>query len=50
MKMQRVMIQLPKGIKSKLDALRAHGTTASGFVRALVEREFRQTSRATKGR
>lgn len=50
MKMERGMIQLPKGIKAKLDALRTHGTTASGFVRALVEREFRQTSTAKKGR
>ena len=40
MKMERVMIQLPSSIKSKLDTLRAKGTTASGFIRNLIEREF----------
>jgi len=49
-KMERVMIQLPKGIKAKLDALREHGTTASGFIRSLIEREFRQPTTAKKGR
>jgi hypothetical protein len=48
--MERVMIQLPKGIKAKLDALRAHGTTPSGLVRTLVKREFRQTTIAKAGR
>ncbi len=33
MKMERVLIQLPKPIKVKLDALRAKGTTISGFIR-----------------
>lgn len=41
MKMQRIMIQLPTAIKGKLDALRAQGTTASGFIRSLLEREFK---------
>lgn len=40
MKMTRIMIQLPETLKSKLDALRKQGTTASGFIRNLVEREF----------
>lgn len=48
MKMERVMIQLPKGIKAKLDALRARGTTASGFIRSLLEEHF--TSEKHKGR
>ncbi|MBX3328478.1 MAG: hypothetical protein U0223_12855 [Nitrospira sp.] len=43
MKMERVMIQLPSSIKSKLDALRAKGTTASGFIRSLIERELKAT-------
>ena len=42
MKMVRVLIQLPQPVKAKLDALRKQGTTASGFIRALLEREFNQ--------
>ena len=42
MRMERVLIQLPKPLKAKLDALKAQGYTASGFIRALLEREFNQ--------
>jgi len=38
--MERVMIQLPTTLKRKLDALRNQGYTASGFIRALLEREL----------
>ncbi|MDF0650001.1 MAG: hypothetical protein P0121_00835 [Nitrospira sp.] len=41
MKMSRLNIQLPISLKAKLDALRAHGTTSSGFIRSLLEREFK---------
>ena len=50
MMMVRVLIQLPRPLKAKLDALRQQGTTASGFIRSLVEREFRQAATAKKGR
>ena len=50
MQMQRLNIQLPRPLKAKLDALRQHGTTASGFIRSLVEREFQQRTTAKKGR
>ena len=40
MKMTRMMIQLPWNLKTKPDVLRKQGTTASGFIRNLVEREF----------
>ena len=40
MKMERVLIQLPKGLKAKLDGLRSQGYTASGYIRALLEREL----------
>lgn len=50
MKMERVMIQLPKGLKSKLDGLRRHGTSISGFIRSIVERELNQASAGQKGR
>jgi metal-responsive CopG/Arc/MetJ family transcriptional regulator len=50
MQMQRLNIQLPRPLKAKLDALRQQGTTASGFIRNLVEREFQQRATAKKGR
>ncbi len=51
MKMERVLIQLPATLKAKLDALRARGYTASGFIRSLLERELGSTktdNRSTK--
>ena len=51
MKMTRLNIQLPMPIKAKLDALRAHGTTASGFIRHLLEQHFHATPmKGQKGR
>ncbi len=44
MQMERILIQLPKPLKAKLDALRQQGYTASGYIRALLEREFRTTT------
>ncbi len=44
MKMERVVIQLPTPIKAKLDNQRAQGTSASGFIRWLLERHFKQTA------
>ena len=46
MKMQRLNIQLPHNLKAKLDALRTQGTTASGFIRALLERELRSVGKS----
>ena len=40
MSMERLVIQLPQPLKRKLDALRAKGYSASGYIRALLEREF----------
>ena len=40
MKMARVLIQLPTHLKAKLDSLRSQGYTASGYIRALLEREL----------
>ena len=42
MKMERVLIQLPTDLKAQLDLLRSQGYTASGFIRALLERELNQ--------
>jgi len=45
----RLLITLLLPLKAKLDALRQQGTTASGFIRHLLEREFHQAS-VKKGR
>ena len=36
------MIQLPGKLKRKLHGLRSQGYTASGYIRALLERELGQ--------
>lgn len=50
MKMSRVNVQLSVKLKSKLDAMRDRGYTASGFIRSLLEREFNQPESRKKGR
>ena len=45
MKMERVLIQLPTDVKAKLDSLRSQGYTASGFIRALLEKELNQPTK-----
>lgn len=47
-KMVRLNIQIPMLLKSKLDALRAQGMTASGLIRNLLERELNPTRRKRK--
>lgn len=41
MKMERMLIQLPKRLKSKLDAERTRGTSAAGLIRHLLEQYFK---------
>ncbi len=50
MKMARLLIQLPTPLKRKLDALRAQGYTASGYIRALLERELNGKEGSSNGR
>ena len=40
MRMERVIIQLPSALKHKLDALRAQGYTAAGYIRNVLEQHF----------
>ena len=40
MKMEALMIHLPPDLKRKLVGLRTQGYTASGYVRALIERDL----------
>lgn len=48
--MERLVISIPTSLKAKLDALRDHGTTASGFIHWLLEEHFRQALTDKKGR
>ena len=41
MKMVRVLIQLPRLLKAKLDAERQRGTSAAGLIRHLLEIHFK---------
>ena len=51
MRMERIVIQLPTVLKRKLDALRAQGYTAAGYIRAVLERELNQVqAKHQKGR
>ncbi len=51
MKMKRVLVALPEPLKRKLDALRAQGYTAAGFIRAVLEKELNQVQvKHQKGR
>ena len=36
----RIVIQLPVHLKTQLDNLKQQGYTTSGFIRAMLEREF----------
>lgn len=44
MKMTKLLVSVPESLKAKLDALRTQGYTASGFIRALLERELNVVS------
>ena len=47
----RILITLPQPIKKQLDSLRQEGFTTSGFIRAALEREFKQRGlKLKKGR
>lgn len=39
--MTKVLIHLPVSMKAKLEGLKAKGYTVSGYIRAVLEREFR---------
>jgi hypothetical protein len=41
MKMIRLLIQIPRPLKAKLDAERKRGTSAAGLIRHLLEQHFK---------
>ena len=47
-KRTKLMISIPRSVKAQLDLLRSQGTSASGFIRHLLEQHFAST--AKKGR
>jgi len=47
--MTKLLIHLPESLKKKLDSLRKQGYTASGYIRALLERELGSTHTKPKG-
>lgn len=49
MEMVKILVHVPKSIKSKLEGLRATGTTASGLIRHLLNQHF-QAQKSQKGR
>ncbi len=49
--MERLVIQLPRPLKAKLDVLRTQGYTAAGYIRAVLEKELNQAQvKGQKGR
>ncbi len=46
--MERIVIQVPVALKLKLDASRAQGYTAAGYIRSLLERELNQNPMTRK--
>ncbi|MCH8039060.1 MAG: hypothetical protein IH977_01785 [Nitrospinae bacterium] len=48
MRMERLLIQVPTSLKRRLDELRKKGYTASGYIRALLERELGGVKPMTK--
>ena len=50
MKMVKVLVSLPVPLKRKLDALRAQGYTAAGYIRNVLEQHFKEAPVGRKGR
>ncbi len=51
MKMVKLLIQVPVPTKARMDALRLEGTSASGLIRHLLDKHFKQAPPAEqKGR
>ena len=48
--MAKLLIHLPVSMKQQLDALRNQGYTASGYIRAVLERELNKKEEPNHGR
>lgn len=44
MKLVRMNISIPVELKARLDGLKARGLTTSGYIRSLLEREFKASA------
>ena len=50
MSMVKMLIHVPAPLKAKLDALRCQGYTASGYIRALLEKDLNKEEGTHHGR
>ena len=50
MPMVKLLIHVPAPLKAKLDVLKSQGYTASGFIRALLEKELNKEEGTHHGR
>ena len=50
MPMESVLVQFPRPVKRKLEALRKQGFSMAGFIRAAVEEKLNQPLISKKGR
>ncbi len=50
MKMVKILVSLPAPLKRKLDALRAQGYTAAGYIRNVLEQHFSEAPTRQKGK
>jgi hypothetical protein len=48
MRMERILIQVPKTLKQRLDGLRSEGYSVAGFVRRAIERELASAGKRTR--
>ncbi len=46
----RILVNVSKPMKAKLEALRGEGITASGLIRHLLDQHFNQAQKSQKGR
>jgi hypothetical protein len=50
MRLVRILVCVPETMKKRLDALRSEGYTASGYIRHLLDREFKEGPNPVKKR
>ncbi len=48
MKLVRIIISVPEDVKARLDGLKARGLTTSGYIRNVLERDFKAIQASRK--
>ncbi len=49
MKLVRIIISVPEDVKARLDDLKTRGLTTSGYIRNVLERDFKAVQATRKG-